>query len=98
MTSTWTVDPTNQLKAVVYSNDEYERSGQIQTVANLINGLFLATMFITMVYRKFIGLELATLIQMGYLSLLHNKQITLYLQPITNWRYVFGYNNHYFSP
>ena len=34
---------------------------------------------------------------MGYLSLLMNKQITFYLEPMTDVNYVFGYNNHPFS-
>ena len=37
------------------------------------------------------------MIQLGYLSVLHNKEITIYLEPISNWRYVFGFNSYYFS-
>ena len=58
----------------------------------MANIMFLSMMFLTMAYRKFIGLELASLIQFGYLSLLHNKEITVYTQPITEWKYVFGFN------
>ena len=67
-------------------------------IANIIVGCYLATLFLTIAYRKLIGLELATLIQMGYLSLLMNPEITVYLQPIANWKFVFGYNEYFLSP
>ena len=48
-----------------------------------------------MASRKFIGLALAAMIQLGYLSLLHNKEVTTYQQPMANWEYVFGYSGMY---
>ena len=35
------------------------------------------------------------MIQLGYLSLLHNKEVTTYQQPMANWEYVFGYSGMY---
>ena len=40
--------------------------------------IYLSVLFLSIFVRKFIGLELATLIQLGYLSLLMNKEITFY--------------------
>ena len=94
---TWTVQPTNHLAAVVYEDENYQTGKKLKILCDVIVGSYLSCMFLAMVYRKFQGLELATLIQMGYLSLLHNKEITVYSEPILNWRYVFGYNNYYFS-
>jgi hypothetical protein len=70
ITNTWKVDPTNQLKAKVYSIEEYAQGAIASMIADVILATFLACMFLSMVYRRFIGLELATLIQFGYLSLL----------------------------
>ena len=98
MSVSWKVDPTNQLSAVVYSDSEYQQSYGLSILANIIVGCFLSTLFLTVAYRKWIGLELATIIQMGYLSLLMNKEITAYLQPIANWHYVFGYTQLHFTP
>ncbi len=53
---------------------------------------------LTLVFRKYIGLELAALYQIGYLSLLQNSEVSIYSQPITGWNYVFGYNGYYLSP
>lgn len=55
-------------------------------------GMSLVLVALSIPFRKFIGLELATLIQIGYLSLLQNPAITTYQQPITQWKYTFGYN------
>ena len=38
------------------------------------------------------------MIQLGYLSLLQNKEITTYLMPEASWSAVFGYNGLYLSP
>lgn len=67
-------------------------------MANAFLGCVLVLLFLCLVYRKFIGLELAALIQLGYLSLLTNKAITTYAYPIYQLQYVFGYNKLYFSP
>lgn len=53
---------------------------------------------LTLVFRKYIGLELAALYQIGYLSLLQNSEVSTYSQPIAGWSYVFGYNRYYLSP
>lgn len=37
-------------------------------------------------------MELACLIQLGYLSLLQNKEITTYHEPMRDWSHVFGYS------
>ena len=73
MSSTWNVQPTNNIPAVVYSDSDYQANKITTILANIIVGCYLTVLFITMAYRKFIGLELATLIQMGYLSLLMNN-------------------------
>ena len=53
---TWNVQPTNQLKAVVYTDNDYEEGNRIQVLAYFILALYLICMFLTMVYRKFLGL------------------------------------------
>ena len=53
---------------------------------------YLAVVLASLGFRKFIGLELATLVQFGYLSLLSNAEKTPYVTPIYNWNSVFGYN------
>jgi hypothetical protein len=98
ITNRWTVEPTNQLKAIVYEEEEYALMADLSALAYVIVGGYLGIFFLAMLFRRFIGLELATLIQFGYLSLLQNKEITLYAWSITTWRYIFGYNSHYFSP
>jgi hypothetical protein len=98
MGNTWNVQPTNQLAAEAYSEEDYHKQAEVAVAAGVIRSAFLAMIFLTIAYRKFIGLELATLIQLGYLSLLQNREITAYAEPIAAWRYVFGYNEVYFSP
>ena len=73
MSVSWKVNPNNQLSAVVYSDSEYSQGASLSILANIIIGCYLSIMFLTIAYRKWIGLELATLIQMGYLSLLMNR-------------------------
>ena len=46
---------------------------------NIIIYIYLTVFVVSVFLRKFIGLELACLIQIGYLSLLTNKEITYYL-------------------
>ena len=53
---TWTVQPTNQLKAVVYTDKDYEDRNKLQIFSYFILGAYLACMSLTMVYRKFLGL------------------------------------------
>ena len=77
---TWLVDPHNQLAAIYYTPEEYEKAKKTKTMADILLGAYLAVTLLAIVSRKFIGLELATLIQLGYLSLLQNKEITSYLQ------------------
>ena len=71
-TSSWLVQPTNQLAANFYSPEDYETVAQLTPFANGILGLYLTVVAVTMVFRKFIGLELASLMQIGYLSILQN--------------------------
>jgi cysteine-rich repeat protein len=97
MTNIWNVRPTNQLAARLYSKKDYQDQERAAIVANLVLAAFLSVMLLTIAYRKFIGLELATLIQFGYLSLLQNREITVYAEPIAAWKYVFGYNELYYS-
>jgi cysteine-rich repeat protein len=97
MTNTWKVQPTNQLAARLYSAGDYQDQDKVAIVANLVADAYLGVMLLTVAYRKFIGLELATLIQFGYLSLLQNKEITVYAEPISTWKYVFGYDELYYS-
>jgi hypothetical protein len=52
---------------------------------------------VTLFFRKFIGLELATLMQIGYLSLLIQAKLPVELSTISAWKFVFGYNNYYVS-
>ena len=42
-------------------------------MANIFLYLYLTVVFASLIFRKFIGLELACLIQFGYLSLLINN-------------------------
>ena len=42
-------------------------------VATAILCVYLAVVLASLAFRKFIGLELATLVQLGYLSLLSNS-------------------------
>ena len=97
LNSTWTVRPSNQLAAVVYSHDHYDSGRRLQSLAIFIQAAYLLCLILFVLFRKFIGLELATLIQMGYLSLLLNKEITVYLQPITTLQLVFGFSGLHFS-
>lgn len=69
----------------------------MRILVKVLSVAFLSVIFLTLVYRKFIGLELASLIQFGYLSLLHNKEITVFAEPITTWTFIFGFNGHHFS-
>ena len=45
-------------------------------------GSYLTVSGSTLLFRKFIGLEMAGMIQFGYLSLLQNKEVTIYQQPM----------------
>jgi hypothetical protein len=98
MSSSWVVQPSNNLKAVAYSDWTYSASAGLSILSNLLIGFYLSMLLLTIAYRKFIGLELATLVQLGYLSLLENREITAYQYPIVNWSYAFGYNEYWFSP
>ena len=79
MTYTWRVGSTNQLAVVVYTDEEYQERDKIVTFINALVFMYLFVVLASIFLRKFIGLELACLFQMGYLSLLMNKKITLYL-------------------
>ena len=59
---------------------------------------YLAVVGLSILFRKWIGLELANLFQFGYLSLLINEAITLHHEPISDWSNIFGYNGYHFSP
>lgn len=98
ITSTWVVAPTNQLAAMVYTEEDYETVAKLTPLADALLGSYLTIMILTLVFRKFIGLELATFFQLGYLSLLQNPKISTYSQPIASWSQVFGYNSYYLSP
>ena len=50
----------------------------MSTWGNAIIGFYLAIVLLTCFFRKFIGLEMATLVQLGYLSLLQNPEITVF--------------------
>ena len=82
---------------MVYSQENFSAGRNVRTLVKVLSVAFLAAIFLTLVYRKFIGLELASLVQFGYLSLLHNREITVFAEPITTWLYVFGFNGHHFS-
>ena len=51
----------------------------VALLVNIIVFMYLSVFFLSILFRKFVGLELAALIQLGYLSLLMNKEITFYL-------------------
>ena len=78
-TFSWTVQTTNQLAVVAYSDEDYQQLEIIAKAANIIIYIYLTVFVVSLFLRKFIGLELAFLIQIGYLSLLTNKEITYYL-------------------
>ena len=78
---TWTVDPDNQLAAIYYTDEEYENTKRIKKLADSLQAISLGIAFLAIFSRKFIGLEHIALLQLGYLSLLQNKEITTYLQP-----------------
>lgn len=98
ISTTWKVQPNNQLAAAYYTDEDYETTKKVKNLANTLLGLCLAIAVLAIVSRKFIGLELSALIQLGYLSLLQNKEITTYLMPETSWSAVFGYNGLHLSP
>lgn len=75
----WTVLTTNQLAAVIYSPEDYATNARVRSLADGLLYSALAVVFLTMAYRKFIGLELASLIQLGYLSVLMNRRVSTYL-------------------
>lgn len=97
ITSSWVVAPTNQLAAMVYTQEDYDTVAKLTPLANALLGSYLSIVILTLVFRKFIGLELATFFQLGYLSLLQNPKISTYSQPIASWSQVFGYNDYYLS-
>lgn len=98
ITSSWVVAPTNQLAAMVYTQEDYDTVAKLTPLANALLGSYLSIVILSLVFRKFIGLELATFFQIGYLSLLQNAKISTYSQPIASWSQVFGYNDYFLSP
>jgi hypothetical protein len=70
--STWRVQSTNQLAVVAYTEGDYHKLQKMAMLANILLGAYLSLVCLTLIFRKFIGLELATLFQIGYLSLLQN--------------------------
>ena len=66
-------------------------------MGQVIQGLFLAVVVLACMVRKFIGLELSTFLQIGFLSIVQNPEITMYQQPMTGWNSLFGYNQMYLS-
>ena len=54
--STWKVQPTNQLKAIVYTEEDYQAARRASVVASIVNGGYLCVMLLAMAYRKWIGL------------------------------------------
>jgi cysteine-rich repeat protein len=95
--NSWTVSPTNHLSAAFYPDSTYAQVRKIQPYSSAVLGVYLSLSMITFFFRKFIGLELATLIQIGYLSLVMNNQLPAYLQSVSAWQYVFGYNYFYLT-
>lgn len=70
---------------------------QWEMLGKVVVGAMITLVVASLVFRKFIGLELSCLVQLGYLSLLQNPDIKLPHLSITKWEYVFGYNQLYFS-
>jgi hypothetical protein len=97
VSNSWTVAPTNHLSAAFYPASTYEQVKKMQPYSSAVLGVYLSLSLVTLFFRKFIGLELATLIQIGYLSLVMNNQLPAYLQSVTTWQYVFGYNYFYLT-
>jgi cysteine-rich repeat protein len=97
VSNSWVVQPTNHLSAAYYPASTYDSVKKIQPYSSTVLGLYLSLCLVTLFFRKYIGLELATLIQMGYLSLVMNQQLPPYLQSVSAWQYVFGYNYFYLN-
>lgn len=83
---------------MVYSEENYSTLDKLTTFSQGLMGSYLTLLILAVVVRKYIGLELAALFQLGYLSLLQNPQVSVYSQPILGWSFVFGYNGYYLSP
>ena len=83
---------------MAYSEDDYNELEGIALLANVFIYAYLGICLFSMLFRKFIGLELASLFQLAYLSLIQNQHTSLYLEPILNSKHIFGYNDHPFTP
>lgn len=97
LSSPWVVNPSNHLAAEVYSAADYKAVDALTPFAKAVLGSYLGFSLLTVSFRKYLGLELATLMQVGYLSLLQNDRMSSFLQPIASWQYVFGYNSYHLS-
>ena len=64
---------------MAYSPEDYDELKRVAVLVNIIVFVYLSMFFLSIFFRKFIGLELAALIQLSYLSLLMNQKITFYL-------------------
>ena len=64
----------------------------LTVLASGVSGSALTVVAVTTVFRKFIGLEIATLYQAGYLTMLHIDKPSEYTEPVSKWNTVFGYN------
>ena len=52
----WLVDPHNQLAAIYYTDEDYEKAEKMRTMADVLLGMYLAVTALALVSRKFIGL------------------------------------------
>jgi hypothetical protein len=56
ISNTWIVSPTNQLSAVVYTQEDYETVQKLTPFANALLALYMLVAAASVVSRKFIGL------------------------------------------
>ena len=89
---TWKVQPDNRLSASYYQQEDLDQIEELEPFVQVLVGVGMSVFFISMFLRKFIGLELAALLQLGYISLVQNKDLSSYLAWIQGWDFVFGYN------
>lgn len=98
ITSSWYVSTDNFLSVAYYSDGDYAAMRQLETVAEGVMWGYLALLGLACLFRKFLGLELAALLQLGWLSLVWEDQMSGWLMGVRDWGYLFGYNDYHPTP
>ena len=95
ISGTWIAKSDNGLSLTYYTDEDYATIAILKQVTHVVNYGYLAVMVGASIYRKWIGLELAALIQLGYLSLIPMEKSSEFLVPVGEMRYLFGYNSYH---